>query len=482
MASPQPPPQNRSILIIGGGTFGLSTALSLARATASSADSQSTTTTTITVLEKDTQIPSRFSAGHDLNKIIRAEYADPFYTDLSVHAIRKWQTDPLYQPYYFERGYLNVISAAAPAATRQGLDKYRASLETHPAFRGKVRAVRGAAEVKRLVAQFDGPCEGWEGYYNEMAGYAHSRDAMDAVYRECKREFADRVKFCVGPEHGEVERLLFEGEGEGGAGRCVGAVTRDGQVHRADTTIVTAGAGVVSLMPQQLAGSSSSSPGRGLGLGITARCWGVVHIQLTPDEAAALRGIPVTMVRDLAFFFEPDRDTNKLKFCHMGGGYHHLVHQESSSSSSSSSSAQSSVADAGPPRDLASSQFVPEIDVQHIRRLLREALPALADRPLIDAHLCWIADSGNSDFVIDFVPGAVGKSLAVATGDSGHGFKMLPIIGDIVKGLLESGEQSVARWRWAVHERNNNDGSVDGVRNWRNGAGKDLADLVRAKL
>jgi len=63
-----------AIAIIGGGAFGLSTALELSRKGY----------TNITVFEKDDEIPSRWSAGNDLNKIMRAEYEDDFYTDLAV--------------------------------------------------------------------------------------------------------------------------------------------------------------------------------------------------------------------------------------------------------------------------------------------------------------------------------------------------------------------------------------------------------------
>lgn len=63
-----------SILILGAGCFGLATAHHLI----------SNGYTDITVLEKDDFVPSRFSAAHDLNKVIRAEYADPFYTELSL--------------------------------------------------------------------------------------------------------------------------------------------------------------------------------------------------------------------------------------------------------------------------------------------------------------------------------------------------------------------------------------------------------------
>lgn len=62
------------IAIIGGGAFGLSTALELS----------SKGYTNITVFEKDEEIPSRWSAGNDLNKIMRAEYEDEFYTNLAV--------------------------------------------------------------------------------------------------------------------------------------------------------------------------------------------------------------------------------------------------------------------------------------------------------------------------------------------------------------------------------------------------------------
>lgn len=63
-----------SILIVGAGVFGLSTALELARQGY----------TNIKVLDRSAEIPSPYSAGCDLNKIVRAEYEDPFYTDLAL--------------------------------------------------------------------------------------------------------------------------------------------------------------------------------------------------------------------------------------------------------------------------------------------------------------------------------------------------------------------------------------------------------------
>ena len=62
------------ILIVGAGAFGLSTALHLARNGYSN----------LTVLDKGTGCPSGFSAANDVNKILRVEYDDDFYTELAV--------------------------------------------------------------------------------------------------------------------------------------------------------------------------------------------------------------------------------------------------------------------------------------------------------------------------------------------------------------------------------------------------------------
>lgn len=63
-----------SIIILGAGAFGLSTALHLSESGY----------TNITVLDKGKEFPSGYSAANDVNKILRAEYEDRFYTDLAI--------------------------------------------------------------------------------------------------------------------------------------------------------------------------------------------------------------------------------------------------------------------------------------------------------------------------------------------------------------------------------------------------------------
>jgi sarcosine oxidase/L-pipecolate oxidase len=62
------------IVILGGGAWGLSTALYLVEAGYCD----------ITILERAKTIPSPYSAAYDLNKIVRAEYEDEFYSRLAL--------------------------------------------------------------------------------------------------------------------------------------------------------------------------------------------------------------------------------------------------------------------------------------------------------------------------------------------------------------------------------------------------------------
>ena len=66
--------KDSAVLILGGGAWGLSTALHMLNAGYIN----------ITVIERAEQIPSRYSAAWDLNKIVRAEYEDAFYTELAL--------------------------------------------------------------------------------------------------------------------------------------------------------------------------------------------------------------------------------------------------------------------------------------------------------------------------------------------------------------------------------------------------------------
>ena len=277
---------------------------------------------------------------------------------------------------------------------------------------------------------------------NQFDGYAHSADALEGVYRLTR---AAGVRFFLGEVEGAVGEIVYE-DGVGGEKKAVGVRTKNECVHKTEVVIVAAGAAAGRLVSE-------------IGTQVVAKAWSVAHVRLTDEETSALRGIPVTYARDLGFLFEPDPKTNLLKVCPMGGG---VVNTDGMTGVSL------------PPEDqLQASAILPREDEQRIRRLLRETLPGLAERPLVRRSLCWFADTRDSDFIVDYVPGTE-ESVVLLSGDSGHGFKMFPIVGEWVLDLFQ--RRKVVRWAYKSANRGDR---VDwgGDVSWRVGETKELVEV-----
>jgi sarcosine oxidase len=71
-----------------------------------------------------------------------------------------------------------------------------------------------------------------------------------------------------------------------------------------------------------------------------------------------------------------------------------------------------------------------------IRRALAEFLPA-ADGPMIAAKTCLYTTTPDSDFIIDRLPEC--PQIIIASPCSGHGFKFVPVIGEILADLATTG-------------------------------------------
>jgi sarcosine oxidase/L-pipecolate oxidase len=326
------------------------------------------------------------------------------------------------------------------------MKRFHAAAERHPEMKPYVDTINGPDDIRSFCWQFkDGALPGWKGYLSRYDGYVHSANALRGIYREVR---SSGVRFFLGGRAGAIQELVYEGSGS--KRKSIGVRTEDGRFHAASLVIVAAGAAATKVLPE-------------IGSEVSAKSWSVAHIRLTDEETSALRGIPVTYARDLGFFFEPDPKTNLLKLCPMGGGY-------------INTNPSTGVSEAP---NKPSRGFVPPEDERKMRELLRQTLPHLADRPLVEKSLCWFADTDDSDFIIDYVP-QTSSSIVLLSGDSGHGFKMFPIVGRWVKNLLEesAGTQSIKRWRWRIPKAKAKGESFDDDVSWRIGDVKELRDIL----
>lgn len=82
-------------------------------------------------------------------------------------------------------------------------------------------------------------------------------------------------------------------------------------------------------------------------------------------------------------------------------------------------------------------EFDQEEEVAHLLQALKRYLPSL-EGEVVAVKSCLYANSPDENFIIDFLPGSDEKVL-VACGFSGHGFKFIPVVGEILADLGSEG-------------------------------------------
>lgn len=113
---------------------------------------------------------------------------------------------------------------------------------------------------------------------------------------------------------------------------------------------------------------------------------------------------------------------------------------------------------------------IPDASDASIRKAVSTFLPKFENKELFNHQLCWCTDTADAALLI--CEHAQYKNLILATGDSGHSFKLLPNIGKHVVELMEGSLSETLRyaWRWRP-------GEGDALRSRRGAPAKDLADM-----
>ncbi|KAL2075180.1 hypothetical protein VTL71DRAFT_122 [Oculimacula yallundae] len=392
------PDHNSSILVVGAGTWGCSTALHLARRGYKN----------VKVLDRY-PLPSPISAGNDINKIIEEGSSTSSSDDSLSETLRRlathgWLHDPVFAPHYHNTGY--AICAHTPAGLEQ-LTKHE-KIHDNPDF----EVLETPEQFRSLMPEgvLTGDFPNWKGGFRKKgAGWVFARGALMSTFHEASRL---GVEFITGPG-GDVTTLLVEN------GDVVGAETADGTRHYATTTILAAGAQAPSLldMKDQLRPTA----------------WTLAHIALSAEECKLYRNLPVLFNLESGFFMEPDAEKGELKICDEHPGYCNW--------STDTSGARINI-------PFAKHQIPREAEAR-VREFLRHTMPQLAERPFSFARICWCADTPDRQFLIDRHPEF--KNLVLAVGGSGHGFMHITSIGgfiaDAMEGCLDADLKKAFRWR-----------------------------------
>ena len=330
---------------------------------------------------------------------------------LLSEATEAWLNDPVFTPYYHDTGL--IIAASEPKHIKETYEREQPTPENGYEPLDCAEDFRSCMPAGVLTGEFPN----WKGWFKRKGcGWVHARKALVSAAMEAQRL---GVTLVTGSPHGNVTTLICEN------GDVRGAITADGIQHRADRTILCAGA----TAPQLVDMKNQLRP----------TAWTLAHIKMTPEETKLFKNLPVLFNVERGFFMEPDEDNNELKICDEHPGYCNFVKPPDAGT------AEYKAGDVSIP--FARHQ-IPLISEEGVRLFLRETMPQLADRPFSFARVCWCADTPNRAFLI--TPHPEYASLTLGVGGSGHGFMHIPTIGRYIADCLESklDPRMKESWRW----------------------------------
>ncbi|OCH89862.1 FAD dependent oxidoreductase [Obba rivulosa] len=389
--------KDSKIVIVGAGCFGLSAAYHLLKRGYID----------ITVLDKSPILPAPEAASTDLNKVVRSSYSDVFYTRLAREAIATWKDREEWGDAYHESGVLVLLSDSEgdePNASYS--DKAFMNDTAEGALIDPLKSTEAIRAIfpPGVQTAFGEQCSG---YLNKDGGWANASQGVVLIL--------DKVKSMGGrviPDKATISLLKEDG-------KTVGVICADGTVYNADLVVLSAGSWTASTFPE---------------LGLSSKCLSsgqcVAVISLSPEEAQSYKDCPVYLNFNTGFYIFPPNDQNLVKFAIHSGGFTHTVVSRTAAQQDAPVTAP-----VFPAAPNGQGSLIPKIALKEMREALAKVYPALATKPISWTRMCWYTDSSDDDWVIGFHPSD--PNVMLATAGSGHAYKFLPVIGQLVADAVE---------------------------------------------
>lgn len=328
------------ILIVGGGTFGINTALELrSRGHA------------VTLLEPG-PLPHPDAASTDISKVIRMDYGrDEFYMEMMEASLALWRqwNEELGETVFHETGVLYfTLDGMGPGDFEY--ESYQLLLK-----RGHTIERLTSDEIRKRHPAWNAEIYP-DGYLNPQGGWSPSGRVVTMMTARAR---AAGVKIIEGVRFTE---LIQDGSA------VKGVRTADGSEYFADTVVVCAGTWTSTLLPWlQNVIWSTAQP--------------VMHFQVPAAELARYQPplFPVWTadVGKTGWYGFPAQPDGTLKLANHGPGW---------------------------PMDPTLPRIMPAETEAMFRKFLGESLPGLANAPRIFERLCFYSDTFDGDFWIDRDP------------------------------------------------------------------------------
>jgi sarcosine oxidase/L-pipecolate oxidase len=386
-----------TIIIIGAGTFGASTAYHLSK--------QYRHPSRITLIDRwDRESPledKQAAAAIDTNRIIRTDYASHLYCNLANEARHFWFWSIALQGHFFKTGW-TVLD-------RKGDDFGNAVRRTFKE-RGGDDCTRSVA-LEELVETYHDVFKGLKSedyanaYFNPEAGWCDADKATTCLTKLALDVGVRRVT-------GEVAELLLDGP-QGAACRLKGVRLNDGRVFEADKVLVAAGAWT-SLLLSPLEDNLKIPEKDCIERQITAVGRLSAYYTLSEQETQSMvdANMPIVVLGGLADMIPPSLLNRTLKV--------NDLRTEVVNTTATSSGRQITA-----PSPLRKQQLgVPKRLVRESNKVVREALPEWTKARTPDRwRICYDAVTPTEDWLMCRHPKSQLDNLYIAVGGSFHSYK-----------------------------------------------------------
>ncbi|KAL6925303.1 hypothetical protein ACHAPO_009010 [Fusarium lateritium] len=399
MTSRKPAAKNEPIVIVGAGVFGLSTALEL----------KNRGYQNVTVLDRYLP-PVIDGSSVDISRVIRVEYADPFYGKMAREALDGWTGQ--YSDHFHQSGFVMLTDKAGNSFAEQSKSANKSLGDT-------LEEYEDAHDIRKPFPAVQAKLDGLKAYYNKTGGWADAESSIRQLAMECSLA---GVSFVTGAR-GRVLSLRYSGR------KVTGVNVAEGEPITAAQVILATGAWSNRLVPISHASSGSGQP--------------VGFIRLTPQEAKKLADMPVIInLSTGVFVFPPTPKTHILKIARHGYGWATEFDAEDPLGQSRKVST--------PKRDEnnATANYLPEDAEKALREGLQQLVPEIGNHEWLRQRLCWYSDTPEGDFIVDHHPAREG--IFMATGGAGHGFKFLPVLGRYIADCYENKAPEELRHKWRL--------------------------------
>ena len=339
-------------------------------------------------------LPHPLAASTDISKAVRAAYGtDEDYTLLAERSIRLWRdwNKEFGLELYHEVGVMFVRRREMKPA-----DFEYESFKILERRGHKIERMNSARLWKRFPAWNPGLYR--DGILELAAGHVESSRVVGILSERAK-------SVGVGLREGAKFSELDEGDD-----RVKGIVLDDGQRISGDVVVMAVGAWTPYVLPfTQKFFRATGQP--------------VFHLKPREPDLFASQRFPV---------FGADISTT---------GYYGfpLSHE-----------GVVKIANHGPGREMSpesTERVVTSEEEKNLREFLSSTFPALADAPIVYSRVCMYCDTDDGHFWI--APDPERRGLIVAAGDSGHGFKFAPVLGEIIADAVEGKSNPLLqKFRW----------------------------------